>query len=820
MAGRAEQLARDLRESGVSAESAIAIADSEAITRLEMEMIGSRVAVVEFDEDLWPLKALGSVFGWIPFLGENITAVLDLTYRLKHDIDAAIFLLDAADHLLVSYRIVSTEEQGIISILQALPQESEVTRVLRLLESADASMRAAESASRDVDDGRLLGRLVDLSAELHQRELGLRDLVDWSRKTADSLVAIARLKEISEPLVGLIDSGTSLEQAALETMPTLEATALDAHRAVSLAVQVTPESVLGSPIGRSLTDLEPLLEALADTARAGAMAWSVAKPALDITTTNSGGLLGENSHVLESLHALSAGHSDLASARDILVNTRARLIQTSFQTLGAENAALSLGNAIKDMAGAIGFMADFSAVGSDALGAEGPRTYLVLGQTSDELRATGGFISGAWLLTFDSGHLQDVLYHDIVEVDDLSTLDVYPRPPELLARHMDANVWLLRDVSWDPHFPTVADQAVEIFQLGQGEHDIDGVIAITQWALVALGEGMGKIPTEEGPLDPSTLLSTLEAGTDLEGRGFMDVMFRGFIEGLKSDLSSERAFPILLAGADTLRRKDVLVHMFEPGLQQVISSAGWGGELEGTVNDRIAVVDSNIGWSKVDRNIDRSIDYTVDIVPGSDSTARLTLSYFNRSTNSFNTCDVQEPIHVHSYQELKNSCYWNLFRVYLAEGAGVRDNAKVAVPPGSVFARLGIGVPGEDSFTVDFGPGGTFVSAILVVPAGEGVSTSIDLILPKTSVAVEGDTARYTLEIPFQPGSLARDVNLHMNMPPGYRFLSSSHVPNLVSNDGVHFQLLAEEDIVITVTMSRGEPAVSVDETTAREVTG
>lgn len=819
MADRAEQLARDLRASGESAESAIATADTEAVRRLAIEMSDSRAAIADFDDDLWPLKALGSVFGWIPTLGDNITGAPDLADRLSNDIDAALSLLDAADDLMASYRLVSTGDQGIISILQALPREDELQPVFLSLEAADVSLQQAENTAADVEDGRLWGRLGEESAELRQRELRLRGLVDWSQRTADSLLELARLREISAPLVGLLDSGESLERTAFEAMPLLETTALDAHQAVFLAVQETPDSVSDSPIGRSLADLEPLLAALADTARAGTLAWNVAKPALQLTEAKPGGLIGDDSNVLESLDALFLGHSELVTAREILVDARVNLHQTRFQTTGAANAAVSLGNAVRDMTDAIGFMADFSAVGSDALGADGPRTYLVLGQTSDELRASGGFVSGSWVVTFDSGQLTDVEYHDIVEVDDFHNLDAYPRPPELLVRHMDAKVWLLRDVSWEPDFPIVANRASEIFQIGQGERNIDGVIAITQWALVRLGEGMGGVPTEDELLDPSVLLSTLEAGTDLEGRGFMDVMLKGFIEGLKSDLSSERIFPILLAGEDSLRRKDILVHMFQPELQETISRAGWGGELARTDNDRIAIVDSNIGWSKVDRNIDRSINYIVDINPASVSTGRLMTSYFNRSTDSFNTCDIQEPIHVLSYQELKSSCYWNLFRVYLADDSVVTGNETVAVPPGSVFARLGKGVSGEDSVEIDFGPGGKFVSGILVVPPGEGVSTSIDLILPETSVTLEGEMASYTLEIPFQPGSLSRDVGIQMNMPPGYKFHSSSHVPSLLLDGEVHFQFLAEQDELITVTMGRGEPAVSMGEPVVEEVT-
>ncbi len=155
IAGRAERLAQDLRDAGTSAESAIVAADSEMIDRLITEMSDSRHSVTEFDGDLWPLKALGSVFGWVPFLGDNLTAAPEITDRLKHDIDAVIELLDAADDLMASYRLVSSGDQGLVTLLRALPQEADLREVLLTLEVADISLREAEKTATGMNYGRL-----------------------------------------------------------------------------------------------------------------------------------------------------------------------------------------------------------------------------------------------------------------------------------------------------------------------------------------------------------------------------------------------------------------------------------------------------------------------------------------------------------------------------------------------------------------------------------------------------------------------------------------------------------------------------------------
>ncbi|MEE9199792.1 MAG: DUF4012 domain-containing protein, partial [Dehalococcoidia bacterium] len=50
------------------------------------------------------------------------------------------------------------------------------------------------------------------------------------------------------------------------------------------------------------------------------------------------------------------------------------------------------------------------------LGYDGTRSYLLVAQNSDELRATGGFIPGAWLLTLDGGEIIELRFWDTVAI--------------------------------------------------------------------------------------------------------------------------------------------------------------------------------------------------------------------------------------------------------------------------------------------------------------------------------------------------------------------------------------------------------------------
>ena len=69
------------------------------------------------------------------------------------------------------------------------------------------------------------------------------------------------------------------------------------------------------------------------------------------------------------------------------------------------------------------------------MGVDGPRTYLVVAQNEDELRATGGFISGAGLLSLNAGQIMGLDFNDAYEVDDWANKP-YDFPPEPLYNFM------------------------------------------------------------------------------------------------------------------------------------------------------------------------------------------------------------------------------------------------------------------------------------------------------------------------------------------------------------------------------------------------
>ena len=144
--------------------------------------------------------------------------------------------------------------------------------------------------------------------------------------------------------------------------------------------------------------------------------------------------------------------------------------------------------------------------------------------------------------------------------------------------------------------------------LGQNGLQVNGVIALTQWAMIGITEAIGSIETGRGTIPADRFLSALEAGTDEEGRAFMNSVSRGLLNQITEPAINGKLFKLVRASSLTLNENQILVHMFDDDLQAIVARAGWDGAIPNTVGDRILPVDSNIGWSKVDRNIQRSLE--------------------------------------------------------------------------------------------------------------------------------------------------------------------------------------------------------------------
>ena len=424
------------------------------------------------------------------------------------------------------------------------------------------------------------------------------------------------------------------------------------------------------------------------------------------------------------------------------------------------------------------------------LGIDRQRHYLLIAQNSDELRATGGFISGVALLRVDRGQISVGEFQDSFAVDDLSKR--HPEAPEPLIRYMFAWQWLFRDANWSPDLPTSARQLVRMYELDRGIK-VDGVIAVNLNALPAILEAVGPISTAAGeepvsgtnvvakikeywtsPLVPATPADWWYHRKDYVGDLLKAVMGRL----MSGEFNRSRAVESI---AELARTKDLWVYVEgSDGAASLVVPQD--GTLYHGTGDALMLVDSNVGFNKVDSNMQRSIDYTVQVEPSGSVRGTVVITYTNKSTASDAYC-VHQPLYLGTYVDLQQGCYWNYVRV--------------VVPPGSELLLAG-GVTDAKTDTTEAGR--IVFGGYLVIPRGATRQVRFTYRLP---FLLESQSD-YTVKLEKQPGVPAIETRVRMLVPEGWEVGSSA---GQVLGDGVQVTLLLDNGRTVGFSLARRIPA-------------
>lgn len=413
------------------------------------------------------------------------------------------------------------------------------------------------------------------------------------------------------------------------------------------------------------------------------------------------------------------------------------------------------------------------------LGADRPRTYLLIAQNSDELRATGGFISGVMSIQVADGLITVGQFRDSFAVDNWSQL--HPAPPDPLRKYMYAGVLAFRDANWSPDFPTTARQLQEIYRIDNNVR-VDGVIAITLQMVPTLLEATGPMTVEgyDGRVDGVNAVGKIRAywaspagqtpssnwwshRKDFVG-DLMQAMMQRLITG---EVDRTR-----LAGAllDAVISKDLLLYASEADIAPI-------GKLHTGPGDALMIVDSNVGFNKVDASIERRVSYAVSLENPDAPRARVAITYTNLSPSIEAFC-VHQPLYWQSYADLQQGCYWDYVRVVapagsrLVQATGLRDaSAEEPAEDRAVFGGYFVLERGETrvvTFEYDLPPDVLDQSHYLLhlekQPGKETVPVSVQVTLPRGhsaifSPAARSDGNRLELEV-----SLDRDRELEIRL--------------------------------------------------------
>lgn len=341
------------------------------------------------------------------------------------------------------------------------------------------------------------------------------------------------------------------------------------------------------------------------------------------------------------------------------------------------------------------------------LGMDGAKTYLILVQNNHELRATGGFIAAIGRLTLDQGKMTELDFADSYSVYRADGR--YPPAPAAMQEYMNIPVLVMRDANWSPDLPTAARVAEALYKSDVGL-DVDGIVTIDLHAVRRIFAALGEIqaPGFETPITGENVeeqvvklwerpaeSDTAVGGDTQEELGDWWVQRKEFIPRLAEAAlakiqSGDADFPALasaLVGA--LSERAVQIWLDNTEAAATLGEQGWDGALRPVAGrDFLAVVDTNMGYNKVDAAIERSLDYQVSWPDGAGQPAHatLTLTYTHPIDAEDPGCDLT-PRYGESYADLIARCYFNYVRVYTPAGSKLIEVSGVA--PESIATQRG-----------------------------------------------------------------------------------------------------------------------------------
>lgn len=407
------------------------------------------------------------------------------------------------------------------------------------------------------------------------------------------------------------------------------------------------------------------------------------------------------------------------------------------------------------------------------LGTQGPVNYLILAQNRDELRATGGFISGIGLLSIEGGKIQQLSIDDSYQIDDFSK--EYPKPPDALHQFMLADYWVTRDANWSPDFPTSAQQAQYLYTLSTGIKT-QGVIAFNQLAIQKILEIIGPVHVQ-GPTQLITAdnveefmrqawASTPDQGLSNEWwshrKDFMQGLGNAMIERLLASEHQDIMMGLLRSIFDLLDQGQLLVYLNNPTAQAALEVAGWDMVVNPVNSDYLYLVDSNVGFNKVDSVIERSVSYEVDLTNLSKPVGEVTVTYHHQGTGEI-ACKQEISYGNGTYQDMQQRCYLDYWRIYTPGGTKLLESTAQPVEPNLLLN--GKGWSGEVLSSA--GEGNTQIYAgLLMLPISQSTPITIIYDLPNDVIrSVDKGLFEYSLLVQIQPGLGALPTQLELKLP-------------------------------------------------------
>jgi hypothetical protein len=441
-----------------------------------------------------------------------------------------------------------------------------------------------------------------------------------------------------------------------------------------------------------------------------------------------------------------------------------------------------------------------------ALGTDRPVTYLVLVQTSDELRATGGFITSVGSVRIERGRVTAVAFEKVYDAEGVDVGGPPPAdrgpdvaPPAPIQRYLGAPRLALRDANWWADFPTSARTAASFWSQLKGQ-SVDGVIAFDEAALEGVLEAVGPVEVAGAGTVTAANVKQLTLGEVYQGVGPTAWYARqsAFSQDLATAVlaAAQRLPPERLPFAlgrlrAVVDRRDLMVALFAPEGATALDRLGVDGAVGADLDDYLYVVESNVSYNKLSPFIRQDLQYAVQLgADGWPRAAALTVDEANTYQPGRGLTGYPVGYYVGWYPDDESGG--------LAAQLGFYGGyTRALVPTGSqLTGATGLADP-ESGPSIAEERGRTAIGWYSGLPMGSHRQTTLRWV-PAGRPTVPG---QYRLLIQRQPGAPIHTLTVRVSLPTGSEAGAVSPPPAQIEDGAVVWRVSLETDVRLEVTL-------------------
>ena len=382
-----------------------------------------------------------------------------------------------------------------------------------------------------------------------------------------------------------------------------------------------------------------------------------------------------------------------------------------------------------------------------AIGADRPQTYLLLFANPAEIRPAGGFVGAVGSLTLVNGTPQNL---------DIRAEEAFT---PLFKQHFDAPYPLPRffdykkapfeigEAEWDPNFAASAKLSEAMFKSATGAN-VDGTISLDPYAIEALLGVTGPVDVAGyGSFNKDNFFAQVDYIVNVKrgpgsGKAALPIIAKVILQKVLDQPITN--WPRLVSAVqEEARGRHIQLQFHSADLASATAAAGYDGAILAKGNDYAMVVDGNVGATKSDFYMTKSMDIKAEVPASGLSRHRVTLQY-------------KLPLPVDDVDRALNhedqGAYADYVRVYLPElASGV--SVRYAQDDGAGFG-------GYDR--TELVNGKQVVAAFFRLPRGHQGTFQIDYTIP---LDVRNHT--FDLFIQKQAGIPDRPTTLELSFPGG-----------------------------------------------------